>query len=325
MEQYRGRFAPSPTGPLHFGSLVAAVASYLEARVRGGAWLVRMEDVDAPREQPGAAAAILRTLEACGMSWDGDVLYQSQRGAAYRAALDRLQAQGLTYPCCCTRREIADSLLSFAPMRGAHDAPLVRASGRGARGEGARDGALIYPGTCRKGLAPGKAARAIRVRVDEERIEFEDAVQGRVFQDLAADAGDFVLRRADGLYAYQLAVVVDDAEQAITDVVRGADLLDSTPRQIHLQRLLGLRAPRYLHLPAAVNAAGEKLSKQTRAAPVDERDPVPVLAQVLAFLGQAPPEQLRRAGLEEFWDWALSNWSAERIPRRRSLPAPWSP
>ncbi len=297
MDPYRGRFAPSPTGPLHFGSLVAAVGSYLEAKTRGGEWLVRMEDLDPPREQLGAAEAILRTLEACGMEWNGKPMYQSQRAKAYRAALARLEAQGLVYRCACTRREIADSSLSH-------------------------DGALIYPGTCRNGLAPGKTPRAIRMRVNHELIEFEDAVQGKLSQDLAAEVGDFVLLRADGLYAYQLAVVVDDAEQEITDVVRGADLLDSTPRQIYLQRLLGLRTPRYLHLPAAVNAAGEKLSKQTRAAPVDERDPVPVLAQVMDFLGQAPPAQLGREPLAEFWRWALAHWDAQRIPRQRSLPAP---
>ena len=297
MDQYRGRYAPSPTGPLHFGSLVAAVGSYLEAKSRGGLWLLRMEDLDPPREQPGAADAILRTLEACGMGWDGDIMYQSQRSAAYHAALARLQAQGLVYPCACSRREIADSSLKH-------------------------DGALIYPGTCRNGLAPGKTARAARVRVGDTLIEFEDAVQGTVRQNLAAEAGDFVLLRADGLHAYQLAVVVDDAEQGVTDVVRGADLLDSTPRQIHLQRLLGLRPPRYLHLPAAVNAAGEKLSKQTLAPPVDARDPVPALAQVMDFLGQAPPAQLRRMPLAEFWRWGLAHWDARRIPRRRSLPAP---
>ncbi|MBI5909807.1 MAG: tRNA glutamyl-Q(34) synthetase GluQRS [Betaproteobacteria bacterium] len=296
MDPYRGRFAPSPTGPLHFGSLVAAVGSYLEAKSRGGAWLLRMEDLDPPREQPGAAERILRTLEACGMGWDGDVMYQSQRSEAYRTALARLEAQGLVYVCGCSRREIADSGLS-------------------------PDGAHIYPGTCRTGLAPGKTPRATRIRVGDTVIEFEDAVQGKIRQDLAAEAGDFVLLRADGLYAYQLAVVIDDAEQGITDVVRGADLLDSTPRQIYLQRLLGLRTPRYLHLPATVNAAGEKLSKQTRAAPVDERDPVPALAQVMEFLGQAPPAQLRRAPLAEFWRWALAHWDAQRIPRRRSLPA----
>ena len=297
MEKYRGRFAPSPTGPLHFGSLVAAVGSYLEAKSRGGLWLVRMEDLDTPRAQPGAADAILRTLEACGMGWDGNVMYQSQRSEAYRAALARLEAQGLVYVCGCSRREIADSGLG-------------------------PDGALIYPGTCRNGLAPGKKARATRVRVNHELIEFEDAVQGKIQQDLAAEAGDFVLLRADGLYAYQLAVVVDDAEQGITDVVRGADLLASTPRQIYLQRLLGLGTPRYLHLPAVVNAAGEKLSKQTHAPPVDERNPVPALTQVMEFLGQAPPADLRRATLAEFWSWALSHSDAQQIPRRRSLTAP---
>ena len=322
MDQYRGRYAPSPTGPLHFGSLVAAVGSYLEAKSRGGLWLVRMEDLDPPREQPGAADAILRMLEACGLVWDGDVMYQSKRGEAYRAALARLKQQGLVYPCACTRREIADSGLAFASTRGARNAPLACASENWAADEGGHNDALIYPGTCRNGLAPGKTARATRVRVDDSVIEFEDALQGVVSQNLAAEVGDFVLLRADGLHAYQLAVVVDDAEQGISDVVRGADLLASTPRQIYLQRLLGLPSPRYLHLPAAVNAAGEKLSKQTLAPPVDARDPVPALAQVMDFLGQAPPAQLRRATLAEFWRWALAHWDAKNIPHRRSLPAP---
>jgi glutamyl-Q tRNA(Asp) synthetase len=297
MDPYRGRFAPSPTGPLHFGSLVAAVGSYLEARCRGGEWLVRMEDLDLPRVQAGAVELILRTLQACGMAWDGDILYQSQRSDAYRAALARLEAQGLAYACGCSRREIADSGLG-------------------------PDGALIYPGTCRDGIARGKTPRSIRLRVGDETIVLDDGIQGTLSQDLAAEVGDFVLLRADGLFAYQLAVVVDDAEQRITDVVRGADLLDSTPRQIYLQRRLGLSTPRYLHLPAAVNAAGEKLSKQTLAAPVDERDPVPALVQVLDFLGQAPPGQLRQSTLAGFWDWALEHWNTERIPRRRSLRAP---
>ena len=322
MDKYRGRFAPSPTGPLHFGSLVAAVGSYLEARNRGGAWLVRMEDLDPPREQAGAADSILRTLEACGMAWDGDVMVQSRRSEAYRAALAQLETQGLVYVCGCSRREIADSHQTYAQPRGAHDTPLARASGRAAGGEGKPDGALIYPGTCRNGLAPGKVARATRVRVGDAVIEFEDSVQGKIRQDLAAEVGDFVLLRADGLCAYQLAVVVDDAEQGITDIVRGADLLDSTPRQIYLQQGLGLSTPRYLHLPAAVNAAGEKLSKQTRAAPVDARDPVPALAQVMQFLGQSPPEELSRESLSGFWAWALAHWDAGRIPRRICLPAP---
>ena len=299
MEKYRGRFAPSPTGPLHFGSLIAALGSFLEAKRRGGKWLLRMEDLDRPREQPGAADAILRTLDACGMGWDGEPMYQSRHKNAYQAALARLQAQDLVYACACSRREIADSALH------SHS-----------------DGARVYPGTCRNGIAPGKAARAARVRVEDKPIEFEDALQGRASQNLAAEVGDLVLLRADGLYAYQLAVVVDDAEQGITDVVRGADLLDSTPRQIYLQRLLGLPTPRYLHLPIAVNAAGEKLSKQTLAPAVDAHDPVPALVQVMSFLGQAPPAHLGRAPLAEFWAWALAHWDTARIPRRRSLPAP---
>jgi glutamyl-Q tRNA(Asp) synthetase len=319
MSPYRGRFAPSPTGPLHFGSLVAAAGSYLAAKSRGGEWLLRMEDLDPPREQAGAADAILRTLEACGLHWDGAVMYQSRRGAAYAAALARLQAQGLVYPCACTRREIADSHLNFA--RSAHDTPFAHASGRGGGGEGPGDAARVYPGTCRNGIAPGKTPRAWRLRVDDTPVSFQDALQGKQGQDLAAEVGDFVLLRADGLYAYQLAVVVDDAEQGISDVVRGADLLNSTPRQIYLQHLLGLPTPRYLHLPAAVNADGEKLSKQTLAPPVDARDPLPALVQVMEFLGQAPPQQLRRATVAEFWKWALANWKTERIARRPGLPA----
>jgi glutamyl-Q tRNA(Asp) synthetase len=298
MNAYRGRFAPSPTGPLHFGSLVAAVGSYLEARRRGGAWLVRMEDLDPPREQPGAADAILRALEACGMGWDGEIMYQSRRADAYRAALGRLQERGLVYACACSRREIADSAL-----------------------QPPEDGTLVYPGTCRNGIAAGRAPRAWRVRVTDETIEFDDALQGGMRQNLAAEVGDFVLLRADGLFAYQLAVVIDDAEQGITDVVRGADLLGSTARQIYLQRLLGLQMPRYLHLPVAVNAAGEKLSKQTFAPPVDARNPLPALVQAMRFLGQAPPAYLARVQLAEFWAWALAHWDATRIPRQRRLPA----
>ncbi len=322
MTLYRGRFAPSPTGALHFGSLVAALGSYLEAKSRGGAWLLRMEDLDPPREEAGAADLILRTLDACGMAWDGEVMFQSRRSEAYRAALAQLETQGLVYVCGCSRREIADSHQNYAPHRGTDAAPLPRASGKSAGAEGDPVSARIYPGTCRDGLAPGKVARATRVRVGEAVIEFEDAVQGRIRQDLAAEVGDFVLLRADGLWAYQVAVVVDDAEQGITDVVRGADLLASTPRQIYLQHRLGLPTPRYLHLPAAVDATGEKLSKQTRAVPVDARDPVPALARALRFLGQSPPAALSRETLSEFWAWALAHWDAVRIPRASSLPAP---
>jgi glutamyl-Q tRNA(Asp) synthetase len=294
---YRGRFAPSPTGPLHFGSLVAAVGSHADARAAGGEWCVRMEDLDPPREAPGAADAILRALEAFGMPWDGPLLYQSTRTDAYRQALDRLAAARLTYPCACTRSEIADSAV---------------------RSEAA--GELVYPGTCRNGLPPGRAPRAVRMRVDAAEICFEDAVQGSKRQHLGREVGDFVLRRADGYFAYQLAVVVDDADQAITDVVRGADLLDSTARQIFLQRCLGVPTPRYCHLPIAADASGEKLSKQTLAAPVNPEDPAPALARALDFLGHAPPPEIAQAGTGALWEWAIAHWDRARIPRVRAIP-----
>lgn len=285
---YRGRFAPSPTGPLHFGSLVAALASYLEARQQQGEWLLRMEDLDTPRNMPGAADAILRSLEAFGFEWDGAVVYQSERHDLYAAALARLQEGGLVYPCGCTRKEIADSAIHGI--------------------EGA-----IYPGTCRSGLPPGKTARAWRIRAENRTIGFDDAIQGHVAQNLARDIGDFVLKRADGFYAYQLAVVVDDADQGITHVVRGADLLDSTPRQIYLQQVLGLPAMHYAHIPVVLNAQGEKLSKQTQAAAVDDRQPATQLWQALDFLQQSPPAAVRNAPLADIWQWADQNWQLSRI------------
>jgi glutamyl-Q tRNA(Asp) synthetase len=295
MKPYRGRFAPSPTGPLHFGSLVAAVGSYLEAKSRGGAWLLRIEDLDPPRNVPGAADDILRTLEACGMAWDGEVAYQSTRSEAYHAALHALRQRGLVYPCACSRREIADS--GIAGIEG-----------------------YVYPGTCRGGLQASRQARALRLDTRGARAEFADTVQGRIAQDIEAAIGDFVLYRADHVYAYQLAVVVDDAEQGITDVVRGADLLDSTPRQIHLQRLLGMSTPHYVHLPVAVNAAGEKLSKQTQARPVDTANVLPQLVAALRFLGQPVTPALADGDLASLWQWALENWSLARVPCCRSLP-----
>jgi len=291
---YRGRFAPSPTGPLHFGSLVAATGSFLEARTRGGEWLLRMEDVDAPRCSAAAASEILRALEACGFAWDGEVVWQSRRTPAYAAALERLKAAGRVFPCACTRRELADS--AIAP-----------------------DGAAIYPGTCRHGLPAGREARAWRLRVDDARIMFDDAIQGRIASDLASEAGDFILLRADGLFAYQLAVVVDDAEAGISHVVRGADLLASTARQIFLQQCLGLPTPVYAHLPVALNAAGEKLSKQTRAAAVDISRPGPALFAALEFLGQQPPPELSGAAVNELWIWAKANWQLARVPRGPAL------
>jgi len=292
--RYTGRFAPSPTGPLHFGSLVAALASWLDARAAGGAWLLRIEDLDKPREQPGAADAILLQLESLGLTWDGAVLYQSARGASYRAALEALERLGATYPCGCTRSEIADSALAI-------------------------DGARVYPGTCRGGLAPGRHARATRVRTASEPIRFADRVQGEVAQSVGREIGDFVLCRADGVIAYQLAVVVDDAEQGITDVVRGADLLDSTARQIWLQQLLGYPTPRYLHLPAAVNSRGEKLSKQTGAPAVDAAHPLRELARALAFLGQPVAEA---GSAHEMLQRALERWDASLIPRVRAAAEP---
>jgi len=295
MSLYRGRFAPSPTGPLHFGSLVAALGSCLEARSRGGRWLVRMEDLDLPRAR--AAELILRTLQDFAFEWDGAVMRQSERSETYAHAMTQLRARGALYACACTRKELSDSALVL-------------------------EGERVYPGTCRNGLPPGRAARALRVRVRNAAIAFEDAIQGCTSQILEREVGDFVVRRADGLFAYQLAVVVDDAEQSITDVVRGADLLASTPRQIYLQRLLGLPTPRYAHLPAAVNALGEKLSKQTLARPLDPRRAASAIAAALEFLGQAPPPGLARAALREVWDWSLAHWDLGRVPRQRALPAP---
>jgi glutamyl-Q tRNA(Asp) synthetase len=294
MARYRGRFAPSPTGPLHFGSLVAAVASFLEARTRGGEWLVRMDDLDPPRVAAGAAEDILRTLAACGLEWDGPVVYQSTRSAAYHCALHRLRGMRLVYPCSCSRREIADSALA------------------GAEGP-------VYPGTCRGGIAPDRCARALRLDTRGATVAFDDALQGARVSALEGEAGDFVLYRADGVYAYQLAAVVDDAEQGVTDIVRGADLLASTPRQIYIQKLLGLPQPRYAHLPVAVDARGEKLSKQTRARAVDAARPLPALVAALTFLGQSPPRGLATVG--ELWAWALGNWKLERVPRVASAPA----
>ncbi|WP_295543873.1 tRNA glutamyl-Q(34) synthetase GluQRS [uncultured Thiohalocapsa sp.] len=286
----RGRFAPSPTGPLHFGSLVAAVGSFADARAAGGAWLVRMEDLDRPRVVPGAADAILRTLDAFGLHWDASVAFQSRRTDAYAAAIEQLARQGRVYPCGCTRREIA---LGALP---------------GAEGP-------IYPGTCRHGLPPGRAPRSLRLRAHGPALGFVDRIHGPQRQDVARAVGDFVLRRADGLHAYQLAVVVDDAAQGITDVVRGADLLLSTPRQMRLQACLGLSQPTYAHLPLVLAADGRKLSKSQADLPVDAAHPLPALLRAWAVLGQAPPPAAPD-GVSAFWDWALPHWDMGRVPAR---------
>jgi glutamyl-Q tRNA(Asp) synthetase len=320
---YRGRFAPSPTGSLHFGSLVAAVGSYLDAKHHGGIWIVRMEDLDTPRCVAGAADDILHTLAAFGLHSDEPVLYQSQRAQTYEEALQQLQTVGVVYPCSCTRKEIADSALHGI------------------------DG-LIYPGTCRRMppsvLTPppreGRTPRfpAWRVRTDYLRrhsrasgddesrnavgvISFEDELQGHITQHLETEIGDFVVKRADGLFSYQLAVVVDDAFQGITHIVRGADLLHSTPRQIYLQRLLGLSTPHYMHLPVAVNAQGEKLSKQTLASPVGTTHVVATLVSVLEFLQQQPPAELHEGNVPEVLSWGIAHWRPAPLKNLQQISA----
>jgi glutamyl-Q tRNA(Asp) synthetase len=290
--RYRGRFAPSPTGPLHFGSLVAAVASWLDARAVEGEWLVRIEDVDEPRTVPGAEDEILRALEAFGLHWDGAIVRQSERKERYREAFEALRHRGATYRCRCSRREIADSAVA------------------GVEGP-------VYPGTCRALSLSPDVGGADRLRVESATIVFDDRILGRIEQDVAREIGDFVLRRRDRLFAYQLAVVVDDADQDITDVVRGADLLLSTPRQIVLQRLLGFPTPRYAHVPVATNAAGQKLSKQTLAAPVDSSQPAETLARALAFLGQPVPAT---RNIHELVAAAARSWNLSAVPRQYSLP-----
>jgi glutamyl-Q tRNA(Asp) synthetase len=267
MAGYRGRFAPSPTGPLHAGSLVAALASWLDARAHGGQWLVRIEDVDGPRCPPGTGEFILGQLAALGLHPDEPPVWQSQRGALYQAALDRLIAADLAYGCACTRAEIAAAYERTIGPRPKH-------------------GELVYPGTCRPehGGTHGRPARAWRFRV-KGRIDWTDRRLGAQTQDLEREVGDFVLKRADGLWAYQLAVVVDDAEQGITDVVRGEDLADNTPRQIALQRALGVPTPRYLHTPLVLAADGHKLSKQNGAAAIDLSDPAQRLRAAAGSLG----------------------------------------
>ena len=283
-----GRFAPSPTGPLHFGSLVAALGSLLNARRRGGRWLVRIEDLDTPRNAAGAVDSILHDLDRLAMHWDGEIMHQSRRADAYAKALDSLADRGWTFGCGCSRRDLVDR---------------------------------IYPGTCRGGLPPGRSARSVRLRVRTASLEFRDAIQGLTTQCLEREVGDFVVLRADGVVAYHLAVVVDDAEQGISEVVRGCDLLESTPRQIAVQRALGFSTPEYAHLPIAVDSGERKLSKQNHARPIGADPPGVALVDALEFLGQGPPRELARAPAAEIMSWAIASWDPARVPRRRSAPA----
>ena len=278
--RYIGRFAPSPTGPLHFGSLIAAMGSYLQARHQAGRWQLRIDDLDTPRVVPGAADAILMQLHAFGFEWDAAVIYQHDRRDAYQAALQQLREQGAVYPCGCTRRDL-----------------ISNAAGH-----------RVYPGHCRNGIATNRSARSERVRCKDIEIHFNDCIQGPVSQRLEQFSGDFPVLRAGGLHAYHLAVVVDDAAQGITQVVRGADLLPSTPSQIHLQHLLGLPTPGYCHLPVAYGTDGDKLSKQTGAPPLDPDQPLPALMRALHHLGQQPPAELEYSSTGHLWEWAFAHW-----------------
>lgn len=285
---YTGRFAPSPSGPLHFGSLLAALASFLDARSHRGSWLVRMEDLDPAREPPGTADLILRTLETFQLCWDGDVVYQSQRQSAYDEAISILKQQDLCFHCACPRQRLRE-------LKG------------------------IYDGHCRSMNLPDPG-NALRLRADDQYIRFEDAIQGSHQQNLQHACGDFVIRRRDRLTAYQLAVVVDDAWQNITHVVRGVDLLDSTPRQIYLQSLLNVSTPQYAHIPVAINQLGQKLSKQHFAPALPENQINRCLAEALTALGHPPPRDVTSDTTEQILAWAIADWDVQKVPKLDTIP-----
>jgi len=290
-QQYRGRFAPSPTGPLHFGSLVAAMASYLEAKTHDGHWLLRIDDVDQTRARPGLDLIILKSLENFGFSWDGPVTYQSSRTSQYQKVIKQLGAQNQAYPCSCSRRIIATN------------------SKIGREGP-------IYPGTCRNLSRQINEATALRLQTDDRPISFEDTIAGPVVQHIESEIGDFIIRRVDGYTAYQLAVVVDDHDQQITHVVRGADLLWSTPRQILLQKMLGYSTPDYTHIPLILGADGKKLSKRDNAHPVDEKQPVKTLLKAWNYLAQTSFKETP-AEPGSFWTHAINNWQINKLTPQR--------
>ena len=292
---YRGRFAPSPTGKLHFGSLVAAVASYLDARANHGEWLIRIENIDPPREVHNSATDILSTLEAFGFQWDDSVLYQSDRFDRYAEIVSKLIHSKKAYPCACSRREIA------------------AIAAQGLEGN-------IYPGTCREGLPEDREGRAVRLLTNDKCIRYEDLIQGHQQQCLESEIGDFVIKRADGFFAYQLGVVIDDHDQGITDIVRGCDLLHSTARQIHLQQVLGYSTPTYAHFPVVLDDKGNKLSKQDLAHPVDSSSPYPALEMAMRFLNQSIPDTSEN--LEQWWQQAIEGWSLSHIPAEEAIQFP---
>jgi len=290
---YRGRFAPSPSGPLHFGSLTSALASYLEAKTNHGEWLVRIEDIDPPREVAGSDTLILKSLEAHGLQWDGDILYQSSRTDAYEAALDYLTKKNLLFYCSCTHKQLKE----YRQQHFVNNSTLSNG---------------VYPGICHEHTNYREDC-AIRLRVDAQSILFHDAVYGLNAQDLTNDVGAFVLKRRDGLFAYQLAVVIDDIYQGITDIVRGVDLLDSSPRQLYLYQCLDTLAPNYAHLPLALMPSGKKLSKQTGASGLNNAQAQNNIFNALTFLGQNPPPELKFESVESLLQWAKSHWTISSI------------
>lgn len=288
-KNYIGRFAPSPTGPLHIGSLLAALGSFLQAKKQGGNWLVRIEDLDPPREVPGASDDILQTLEKFHLYWDGDILYQSQRHEVYREVLEQLKTLDLIYPCTCSRKTI---------QQDAHYGPL----------------GMIYPGNCRANTSAIHGRHSLRLRVPNINICFKDHIQGQIALNLEQQIGDTNLFRADGFFAYHLAVVVDDALQEVSEVVRGSDLLYSTPLHIYLQNCLDYITPSYLHLPVLENLNGDKLSKQTGAQAISQAHPPALLLRLLAILGQKPPPELSDGSLDEILGWAITHWNINNLP-----------
>ncbi len=287
--RYRGRFAPSPTGPLHFGSLVSALASYLDAKASQGEWLVRIEDIDPPREQAGAAKLILKALEYYGLHWDQPIIYQSSRHTIYQDYIEYLRKQQQAYPCTCSRKELSIF-----------------------HGQ--------YPGTCRNQRTLPASPFAIRLKTESTPVNFIDKIQGAQSFNLEEEGGDFIIKRKDGLFAYQLAVVIDDTLQGITHILRGSDLLDSTPRQYYLQSVLGFSHPSYAHIPVIVASDGKKLSKQNLATPLPLEHPQPVLIRALHALNQSPPPELIGAKVSEIIAWATRHWDSRIIPQSMTIP-----
>lgn len=289
ISNYIGRFAPSPTGPVHLGTLIAAVGSYLQAKKNRGKWLIRMEDVDTTRTVRGSDSEILNTLEAFGFEWNGEILYQSKQTEHYEYALEQLKSLSLVFPCSCSRKQLANS------------------------------NSQIYPGTCRSRQLPETGEHALRILAQDITIEFNDIVMGKQSQNMEQQCGDFVIKRRDGLFAYQLAVVVDDALQNITEIVRGSDLLDSTPRQIYLQQLLAYPTPDYCHLPLAVDSDGNKISKSEGATKVDIKNREKLMCDVLDFLGQNPPADLSASNINDIWSWAEEHWDVTHVPSKTHI------